>query len=97
MVSRYGYIWEYLTTTGGGEDADGNPIAAVETWVPFSCDVQTSSGNFVAGANGDKINVSYSVFTKVDTLGAVKLRDDKGVEHTVLQHHNYKLNFEIWV
>jgi hypothetical protein len=97
MVNRYGYTWEYLATAGGGEDADGNPIAANEAWVTFKCDVQASSGSFVAGSNGDKINVSYSVFTKVDTLGAFKLKDDKGVIHTVLQNHNYKLNFEIWV
>ena len=96
MVNRYSYIWEYLTTTGGGEDADGNPVAATETWVPFECDVQTSSGRFVAGANGDKINVSYSLFTKVDILDATKVRDDSGNEFTVLQKHNYT-QFEIWV
>ena len=97
MVNRYGYLWDYLTTTGGGEDVDGNPIAAVETWTQFECDVQTSAGRFIVGPNGDNINVTYSIFTKVDTLVSTKLRDDKGVEHTVLQHHNYKLNFEIWV
>ena len=97
MVNRYSYIWDYLTTTGGGEDADGNPIAAIETWVPFECDVQTSAGRFIVGPNGDNINITYSIFTKIDTLGAVKLRDTDGVEYVVLQHHDYKLNFEIWV
>lgn len=97
MVNRYGYTWEYLTTTDGGQDSDGNPVAAVETWVPFECDVQTSSGNFVTGTNGDKINVSYSIFTKIDTLGATKVRDSSSKEYTVLQHHDYSLNFEIWV
>jgi len=97
MVNRYGYIWEYLTTSGGGEDADGNPIAATEVWVPFECDVQTSSGRFVVGTNGDNITITYSLFTKVDVLGAVRVRSDKGIEFNVLQIHNYKINREIWV
>lgn len=93
---RYSYIWDYLTTTGGGEDVDGNPIAATQTWVPFECDVQTSAGRFIVGPNGDNINVTYSIFTEINTLGAVKLRDDKGVEYVVLQNHFYR-QFEIWV
>ena len=97
MVDRYGYTWEYLTTSGGGEDADGNPIASTETWVPFSCDVQTSAGNFIVGTNGDNITVTYSLFTKVDVLGAVRVRSDAGVEFNVLQIHDYKINREIWV
>lgn len=97
MVNRYSYIWEYLTTTGGGEDADGNPVAAIETWVQFECDVQTTAGRFIVGPNGDNITVTYSLFTKVDILGAVKVRDDKGVEFNTLQIHDYKINREIWV
>ena len=97
MVNRYGYIWEYLTTIGGGEDADGNPIAATETWVPFECDVQTSYGRFVVGTNGDNITITYSLFTKIDVLGAVRVRSDKGIEFNVLQIHDYKINREIWV
>lgn len=97
MVNRYGYTWEYLTTSGGGEDADGNPIVAVEVWVPFYCDAQTSSGNFIVGTNGDNIAVTYSLFTKVDVLGAVRVRSDAGIEFNVLQIHDYKINREIWV
>ena len=99
MVNRYGYTWEYLTLTSGGEDADGNPISGTETWTEFECDVQTSSGRFVVGANGDNINVTYSLFTKIDTgvVKGSKVRDENGVEYVVLQVHDYSLNFEIWV
>ena len=98
MVKRYGYNWEYLTTSDGGEDENGNPIAATEVWTEFECDVQTSSGRFVAGDTGDNIPITYSLFTKVDT-GVVKggkVRSGS-VEYTVLQEHNYNLNYEIWV
>ena len=99
MVERYGYTWEYLALVSGGEDADGNPIAGTETWTPFECDVQTSSGRFVTNDNGDNIPVSYSVFTKVDTqlYRGGKVRDENGKEYTVLQVHDYKLNYEIWL
>ena len=99
MVNRYGYKWEYLTTSGGGEDENGDPIAATEVWTEFECDVQTSSGRFVTGDTGDNIPVTYSLFTKVNT-GVVKggkVRDEKMKEYTVLQIHNYNLNYEIWV
>ena len=99
MVNRYGYTWEYLTTSGGGFDDDGNPIAATETWTSFECDVQTSSGRYVVGPNGDNINVSYSVFTSVNTglKKGDKVRDPDGIEYSVLQYHDYNINFEIWV
>jgi hypothetical protein len=99
MVNRYGYTWEYLTTSGGGEDADGNPIAAIEVWVPFECDVQAglSGGSYAVGVNGDNITVTYSLFTKVNVLGAVRVRSDAGIEFNVLQIHDYKINREIWV
>jgi len=99
MVERYGYTWEFLAVTSGGEDADGNPIAGAETWTEFECDVQTSSGRFVTDDNGDKISVTYSLFTKVETglVRGGKVRDENGIEYTVLQPHNYKLNYEIWV
>lgn len=99
MVNRYGYNWEYLTETGGGETTDGDPIAATQTWTEFSCDVQTSSGRFVANENGDNISVTYSIFTKVNTnlVRGGKVRDENGKVYTVLQAHNYKLNYEIWV
>lgn len=99
MVKRYGYTWQYNFTTGGGEDADGNPIAGIKIWKGFECDVQTSSGNFVAGTNGDKIAVSYSIFTKdyrAAEIGDV-LKDTNLKEHTVLQVHNYGGKYEIWV
>jgi len=98
MVKRYGYTLEYLTTSGGGEDANGNPIAPTKVWTPFKCDVQTSSGRFVAGDTGDNIPVTYSIFTNINT-GVVKggkVRNGS-VEYTVLQAHNYNLNYEIWV
>jgi len=98
MVNRYGYKWEYLTTSGGGEDENGDPIAATEVWTEFECDVQTSSGRFVSVDTGDNIPVTYSLFTKVNT-GVVKggkVRSGS-VEYTVLQEHNYNLNYEIWV
>lgn len=99
MVERYGYTWEYLALSGGGNDADGNPIASTETWTPFECDIQTSSGRFIANDNGDKIPVSYSIFTKVNTglSRGGKVRDENQKEYTVLQPHDYKLNYEIWV
>ncbi len=101
MVIRYGYTWEYLKLTEAipPKDDDGNPIAATEEWIPFECDVQTSSGNFVTNENGDKISVTYSIFTKVDTglARGGKVRDENGKEYTVLQVHNYKLNYEVWV
>jgi hypothetical protein len=101
MVDRYGYNWEFLTVTGGGEDVDGNPIAGTKTWTDFACDVQTGvgGGGFVTNENGDKISVTYSLFTKVDTglIRGGKVRDENGIEYTVLQMHPYKLNFEIWV
>ena len=98
MVSRYGYTCEYLTFSGGGTDANGDPIAVMETWTPFKCDVQTSSGRFVVGDNGDNIPVTYLLFTNVNT-GVVKggkVRNG-GVEYTILQEHNYKLNYVIWL
>lgn len=98
MVERYGYIWEYLTTTGGGIDANGDPIAASEVWTEFECDIQTSSGRFVAGTNGDNIPVTYSIFTPVNTgiIRGGKVRNGI-VVYTVLQVHDYKINYEIWV
>jgi hypothetical protein len=99
MVERYGYTWNYLSVVSGGNDPDGNPIAGAETWTPFECDVQTGSEKFVAGDNGDRIPVSYSIFTKVNTglVRGGKVKDENGVTYTVLQVHNYKLNYEIWV
>jgi hypothetical protein len=97
MVNRYGYIWEYLIATESGEDEDGNPISYLDEWIPFNCDIQTSSGNFVAGVNGDKISVTYSIFTPANIENIVRVRDDKGNEFTVLQYHDYKINREIWV
>ena len=99
MVNRYGYNWEYLTLTGGGDDSDGNPIAATQTWTSFECDVQTASGRFVAGETGDNISVTYSIYTKVETnlIRGGKVRDENDKEYTVLQAHNYTLNYEIWV
>lgn len=99
MVNRYGYTWEYLTVSGGGFDGDGNPIAATEAWTEFECDVQTGAGAFVAGANGDNINVTYSIFTKAVTglSNGGRIRDESGKEYVVLQVHPYNLNYEIWV
>ena len=99
MVNRYGYTWEYLSVSAGGTDANGNPISATETWTSFECDVQTGSGNFVANDQGDNISVTYSIFTKVNTnlVKGGKVRDENLKEYTVLQAHNYTLNYEIWV
>ncbi len=100
MVERYGYIWEYKeNVAGGGVDADGNPIPETFDWQSFSCDVQTSSGNFVAGPNGDNIPVRYSIFYEYLPRFEVgdQIRSDKGEIFTVLQIHNYKINTEIWV
>ena len=82
MVNRYGYKWEYLTTSDGGEDENGDPIAPTEVWTPFRCDVQTSSRQFVAGDTG--------------VVKGGKVRDEKMKEYTVLQIHPYT-QFEIWV
>lgn len=98
-MARYGYTWEYLTSTSGGQDADGNPLAPSDVWTEFECDIQTGSGNFVSNDEGDNISVTYSIFTKVVTnliLGG-KVRDENLKEYKVLQVHNYKLNYEIWV
>lgn len=99
MVNRYGYEWEYLAVTGTLIDTNRNPVAGTETWTKFQCDVQTSSGRFVAGQNGDKINVSYLLFTNVATglVKGGKVRDESGKVYTVLNIHDYKLNYEIWV
>lgn len=99
MVKRYGYTWEYLTVVLKPNDADGNPVAPTETWTSFECDVQTSSGRFVTNSNGDKIAVSYSLFTKVNTGLSIggKVKDENGTEYIVLMPHDYKINFEIWV
>ena len=100
MVERYGYQWGFKDNiSGGGEDADGNPIAETFVWGLFRCDVQSAAGRFIAGPNGDNIALTYSLFTSINpkfNLGD-QIRSDKGEIFTVLQIHDYKINYEIWV
>lgn len=99
MVNRYGYNWEYLTSVAGTPDVDGNPTTPTDTWTSFECDVQTGSEKFITNDVGDNISVTYSIFTKVVTnlVRGGKVRDENLKEYTVLQAHNYTLNYEIWV
>lgn len=98
MVKRYPNIWTYISVTGGGTSADGNPLAVTKTLTTFECDAQTGSGKFIAGANGDNIPVHYSLFTKVNTglKKGDKVISEDGEEFTVLQIHFYT-QYEIWV
>ena len=98
MVKRYQNIWTYISVTGGGTSADGDPLFVTETLKTFKCDAQTVAGRFIAGANGDNIPLHYSLFTKVNTglSKGDKVIGEDGEEYTVLQIHFYT-QYEIWV
>lgn len=98
MVKRYPNIWTYITITGGGTSADGDPLSVTKTLTTFKCDAQTSSGKFIAGVNGDNIPVHYTLFTKVNTglSNGDKVIGEDGKKYTVLQIHLYT-QYEIWV
>ena len=100
MVNRYGYTWQYLTSVEKADDEDGNPTSPTDTWADFECDVQTSSGRYVKNDNGDRVDVSFSIFTKIDTSLSIggRVRDENQKEYVVLQIWTYgSLNHEIWV
>ena len=101
MVERYGYIMFLLTLSGGGLDENHDPIPETETWTPFECDVQTSSGRFVVAANGDKIAVQYKLFIPLPTDLVFKkggtVKNPDGETFKVLQSFDYRLNLEVWL
>jgi hypothetical protein len=89
MVTRYGFTWYLLSLTGGGVDANNDPIAQTAIWTPFLCDAQLASGRFVVGATGDQITLTYSVFfAPGQGLTFVKggtVKDHHDVERIILE------------
>lgn len=91
---RFGFNWHLLSLSGGGVDANKDPIAQTATWTPFICDAQTASGRFIVGANGDQINISYAVFAApgqgVSFVKGGTVKDHLGTERTILEtEYNY--------
>ena len=83
---RYGFTWYLQTLTGGGVDANNDPIAQIATWVPFKCDAQLQSGRFIVGGSGDKINITYAVYVgqELTFSKGVNVKDHNGVERSIL-------------
>ena len=91
---RYGFIWHLQTLTGGGVDANNDPIAPTESWTPFICDAQSGSGNFSVSSTGDKINISYLVYYALGQgltfKKGARVNDHNGIERIILEsEYNY--------
>ena len=86
---RFGFTWYLQSLSGGGLDANYDPIPQTAIWTPFKCDAQLASGRFVLGATGDQINLTYSVFFApgqgLTFLKGATVRDHHGVERIVLE------------
>ena len=86
---RFGFTWYLQSLTGGGVDANNDPIAQTATWTPFKCDAQSQSGRFIVSATGDQINLTYSVFYApgqgLTFLNGGTVKDHHGVERKVLE------------
>lgn len=90
---RYGFTWNLQTLTGGGVDANNDPIPQIATWTPFICDAQLQTGRFVVNGLGDKINITYSVYVSDKELTFLKgatVKDHNNVERVILgTEYNY--------
>jgi len=91
---RYGFTWYLQTLTGGGVDANNDPIAQTVDWIPFVCDAQLQTGRFVVSGLGDKINITYAVYVapgqELTFLKGVNVKDHNGVERIILgTEYNY--------
>lgn len=85
---KTGYI-SFITSTGGGQDANGNPIAPVETVSEFIvCNLKTVTREYKFMVEGQYIQAKYSCYVEqymIDALGVdlttvknVKLQDNNG-------------------
>ena len=85
---RYGYIWSIATLSGGGTDANTDPIQQTKTWKTFLCDAQPSTGRYMVNQNGDKIEIAYLVFAMPNQGIILKrgglVKDHEGIERTIL-------------
>lgn len=91
---RYGFTWHLQTLSGGGVDANNDPIPQTQDWTPFTCDAQGQTGRFTLSGTGDQISISYIVYYALGQgltfeKGA-NVRDHKGVERVILEsEYNY--------
>lgn len=91
---RYPFTWHLQILTGGGLDANNDPVAQTKTWTPFTCDAQGSTGRFAVGGSGDTIAVSYLVFYALGQgltfKAGANVRDHNGIERVILEsEYNY--------
>lgn len=101
MSFRYGYTWSYDVSTGGGKDANGDPIAASLTSTPFECDAQTDKGSFSADFGGDNVTSSFFVAIPLSTVLTFNkgqfVTDHNGKKRRVINFIVTKLSRELWV
>ena len=85
---RFGYIWSIATLSGGGTDANNDPIPYVKTWTTFKCDAQPSTGRYTISPSLDQIEIAYQVWAMPNqgitlTRGGL-VKDHDGIERIIL-------------